>query len=64
MQTLFQQLQSCMVSVAYDASQEEIQEGMVWLNAAAIWVVLPLTLMYVFGQRFFIECIDRSGIKE
>ena len=53
-----------MWSVAYDASQEEIQEGMVWLNAAAIWVVLPLTLMYVFGQRFFIECIDRSGIKE
>ena len=64
MQTLFQKLQSCMWSVAYDASQEEIQEGMVWLNAAAIWVVLPLTLMYVFGQRFFIECIDRSGIKE
>lgn len=62
--TLFQQLSAYMNYASTGASESEWQAAQVWLNAAAVWVVLPMTLMYIFGQRFFMECMDRSGIKE
>ena len=62
--TFFQQLNACISNVSVGASDADWEAAQVWLNAAAVWIVLPMTLMYIFGQRFFMECMDRSGIKE
>ena len=32
------------------------------LNTAALLIILPLLIVYVFGQKFLVQGIERSGI--
>ncbi len=50
-------------NVAERASQGEKEIMVTTLNnASAIMAILPLALVYIFGQKFFVESIERSGI--
>lgn len=42
---------------------ELLDENIVETFAAMIMSVAPLTIVYMICQRFFVECMDRSGIK-
>ena len=33
------------------------------LNAAALLVVLPMIIVFAFTQRYFIESVDKVGVK-
>lgn len=33
-------------------------------DTATLWVVLPLLIVFLFGQRYFIQSIERSGLVE
>lgn len=35
---------------------------MVWMEAACLLAILPILILYIFLQRYFIEGIERSGI--
>ena len=36
---------------------------MVEYYSIMIMSVLPMVVAYIFGQKFFVECMDRSGSK-
>ena len=33
-------------------------------DTATLWVVLPLLIVFLFAQRYFIQSIERSGLVE
>ena len=35
----------------------------VWQRAGAFLVIVPIVIMYMFVQKFFIESVDRTGLK-
>jgi len=45
--------------------QGQVSENrkLVELAACMLMVEIPLMLVFAFGQRFFVESMDRSGIK-
>ena len=32
------------------------------MYAGAFWFVLPMLVLYMFAQRFFLQSVERSGI--
>ncbi len=46
-----------------DATGELLNENIVECFAAVLMTVSPLTIVYIICQKFFVECMDRSGIK-
>lgn len=40
----------------------QAQYASVYTNAAALLVLIPLVILYIFAQRYFVQGIERSGI--
>ena len=40
----------------------QAQYASVYTNTAALMIIVPLILLYVFAQRYFVQGIERSGI--
>lgn len=38
------------------------QDYLVWVEAGCLLAILPILIMYIFLQRYFIEGVERSGI--
>lgn len=53
------------ISAALSSSgtpQGVAQDYIVWVEATCLFAVLPILIMYIFLQRYFIEGVERSGI--
>ncbi len=46
---------------AVDGGEEEVMV-LQYNNTAAVLCVLPIMLVYLIGQKFFIQGVERSGI--
>lgn len=42
---------------------QDVDRGTVEAFAAILMVVVPLIIIFIICQKFFVECMDRSGIK-
>lgn len=52
-----------MIQDAYNFSSEDIYlMGSTVLEAGCLMVILPLIVIYIIGQRYFTESIERTGI--
>lgn len=52
-----------LVELNIGASQLTLMQRKVEYYAILISAVLPLVIVFLFGQKFFVECMDRSGSK-
>ena len=52
-----------LVEMNIGASQMDLMQRKVEYYAILITSVTPLILVFMFGQKYFVECMDRSGSK-
>ena len=57
----FQLLANMMGNVFYRDVEVHVMQAM-YFSTAAILAIIPVALVYLIGQRFFIQSVERSGI--
>ena len=48
-------------SLGLDASANTVARSLL-VNAGAVYLIVPLVLLYLFTQRYFVQSIERSGL--
>ena len=48
-------------ALGLDASANTVARSLL-VNAGAVYLIVPLILLYLFTQRYFVQSIERSGL--